>query len=72
MPAALAIARRIAQNAPLSVRAIKRLVRTGLDMPLDKDLETEYYVFGLPRDTEDRIEGRRASQEKRTAVYRGR
>lgn len=72
MPAALAIARRIAQNAPLSVRAIKHLVRTGLDMPLDKALETEYYVFGLLRDTEDRIEGRRAFQEKRTPVYRGR
>lgn len=72
MPAALAITRRIAQNAPLAVRAIKRLVRTGLDLPLDKALETEYYVFGLLRDTEDRIEGRRAFQEKRTPVYRGR
>ncbi|HSW15985.1 MAG TPA: enoyl-CoA hydratase-related protein [Ramlibacter sp.] len=72
MPAALAIARRIAQNAPLSVRAIKRLVRTGLDMPLDKALQTEHYVFGLLRDTEDRIEGRRAFQEKRAPVYRGR
>lgn len=72
MPAALAIARRIAQNAPLSVRAIKRLARTGLDMPLDKALQMEHYVFGLLRDTEDRIEGRRAFQERRTPVYRGR
>ena len=72
MPAALAIARRIAQNAPLSVRAIKRLVRTGLDMPLDKALETEHYVFGLLRDTQDRIEGRLAFQEKRPPVFRGR
>ncbi|WP_137917393.1 enoyl-CoA hydratase-related protein [Hydrogenophaga sp. 2FB] len=72
MESALAIARRIAQNAPLSVRAIKRLVRTGLEMPLDKALQTEYHVFGLLRDTEDRIEGRRAFQEKRTPVYRGR
>lgn len=72
MPAALAIATRIARNAPLSVRAIKRLVRTGLEMPLDKALETEHYVFGLLRDTEDRIEGRRAFQDKRPPVYRGR
>lgn len=72
MPAALAIAGRIAQNAPLSVRAVKRLVRTGVDMPLDKALQTEHYVFGLLRDTEDRIEGRRAFQEKRAPVYRGR
>lgn len=71
MPAALEIARRIAQNAPLSVRAIKRLVRDGLEMPLDKAIQLESYAFGLLRDTEDRIEGRRAFQEKRTPVYRG-
>lgn len=72
MPAALALARRIAQNAPLSVRAIKRLVRTGMEMPLDRALQTEHYVFGLLRDTEDRLEGRKAFQEKRPPVYRGR
>lgn len=72
MPRALAMATRIAQNAPLSVRAIKRLVRNGLEMPLDKALQTEHHVFGLLRDTEDRIEGRRAFQEKRAPVYKGR
>ena len=72
MPAALAIASRIAQNAPLSVRAIKRLVHTGQDMPLAAALQAEHYAFGLLRDTEDRLEGRRASQEKRAPVYRGR
>lgn len=69
---ALAIAARIALNAPLSVRAVKRLVREGLAMPLDRALALESYVFGLLRDTEDRIEGRRAFQEKRPPVYRGR
>ena len=72
MAAALVVARRIAANAPLSIRAVKRLVRQGLDMPLDKAIQTEHYVFGLLRDTEDRIEGRMAFQEKRTPVYRGR
>jgi E-phenylitaconyl-CoA hydratase len=72
LPQAMAIARRIAQNAPLSVRAVKRLVRQGQDMPLDKAIQTEGYVFGLLRDTEDRIEGRKAFQEKRLPVYRGR
>lgn len=72
MPAALAMATRIAQNAPLAVRAIKRLVRTGLELPLDQALQAEHYVFGLLRDTEDRIEGRRAFQEKRPPVFRGR
>lgn len=72
LAAAQAIARRIAQNAPLAVRAVKRLVRQGMDMPLGTAIETERYVFGLMRDTEDRIEGRRAFQEKRSPVYRGR
>ncbi len=72
LPAAQAIARRIAQNAPLSVRSIKRLVVSGADMPLPAALDNERYVFGLLRDTEDRIEGRRAFQEKRSPVYQGR
>jgi E-phenylitaconyl-CoA hydratase len=29
-------------------------------------------MFGLLRDTEDRIEGRRAFQERREPVYQGR
>jgi len=72
LPAALDIARRIAGNAPLSVRAIKRLVYDGMDMPLPSALNSERYVFGLLRDTEDRIEGRLAFQEKRAPVYKGR
>jgi E-phenylitaconyl-CoA hydratase len=72
MESAMEVARRIAQNAPLSVRAIKRLVRDGLEMPLDKGIQLESYAFGLLRDTEDRIEGRVAFQEKRPPVYRGR
>lgn len=72
LPAAQAIARRIAQNAPLAVRAVKRLVQQGMDMPLPAAMDTERYVFGLLRDTEDRIEGRRAFQEKRTPAYQGR
>jgi E-phenylitaconyl-CoA hydratase len=72
LSAAQEIARRIAQNAPLSVRSIKRLVTNGADMPLPAALDNERYVFGLLRDTEDRIEGRRAFQEKRPPVYKGR
>jgi E-phenylitaconyl-CoA hydratase len=72
LPAAQEIARRIAQNAPLSVRSIKRLVVSGADMPLPAALDNERYVFGLLRDTEDRIEGRRAFQEKRPPLYQGR
>jgi E-phenylitaconyl-CoA hydratase len=66
------IALRIAENAPLGVRAVKRLVRDGLDLPLLAGIQLEQFALGLLRDTEDRLEGRRAFQEKRPPSYRGR
>jgi E-phenylitaconyl-CoA hydratase len=72
MPAAYEIARKIASNAPLSVRAIKRLVKRGMDLPLPHAIEAERYVFGLLYQSEDRIEGRRAFAEKRKPQYKGR
>lgn len=71
MPAAHDIAERIARNAPLAVRAVKKLVTQGMDMPLVHALEVDKYMFGLLRDTEDRIEGRKAFQEKRKPKYQG-
>ena len=72
MPRAREIAADIAANAPLSVRAVKRLVRTGAGLPLDEAIEMERLAFGVLRDTEDRIEGRRAFAEKRPAAFKGR
>jgi len=69
---AMELARRIADNAPLAVRAAKKLVRQGQDMPLDAALVHERYAWGILRDTEDRLEGRRAFAEKRPPRYRGR
>ncbi|MGW0810873.1 enoyl-CoA hydratase/isomerase family protein [Nonomuraea sp. NPDC002799] len=69
---ARALAERIARNAPLAVRAVKRLATEGRDLPLERGLEMERYAWGLLRDTEDRIEGRRAFAEKRTPRYQGR
>ena len=66
------IALRIAENAPLAVRAVKRLVRDGMDMPLLTAIQAEQFALGLLRDTEDRLEGRRAFQEKRKPNYQGR
>jgi E-phenylitaconyl-CoA hydratase len=71
MHEAMKIARRIAGNAPLAVRAVKRLVREGLDLPLLTAIQSEQFVLGLLRDTEDRLEGRRAFQEKRKPVFTG-
>ncbi len=71
MPTAREIAARIAGNAPLAVRAVKRLVTQGMDMPLVHALDVDKYMFGLLRDTEDRIEGRKAFAEKRKPKYKG-
>jgi len=72
MDEALALAGRIAANAPLSVRAVKRLVKSGAQMPLDQSLKLERLVWGTLRDTQDRIEGRRAFAEKRKPTFVGR
>jgi E-phenylitaconyl-CoA hydratase len=72
MPRALRIAERIAANAPLSVRATKRLAVRGPDLPAGIGLEVERMAWGIIRDTDDRAEGRTAFREKRPPVYRGR
>lgn len=69
---AMQIARRIVDNAPLAVRAVKRLVQQGADLPLAHALEAERSAWGALRDTDDRREGRAAFAEKRKPVYRGR
>lgn len=69
---AQALAARIAANAPLSVRAVKRLVRSGGELPLPEALRLERLVWGMLHDTQDRAEGRRAFAEKRPPVFTGR
>ncbi len=72
MPTAMEIGRKIARNAPLAVRAVKQLVTRGLDMPLTQALNMDKYMYGMLKDTEDRIEGRKAFAEKREPVWKGR
>jgi E-phenylitaconyl-CoA hydratase len=72
MNAARAVAAKIAGNAPLSVTAVKRLVYDGLEQPLDQAVRHEAMVFGILRDSHDRIEGRKAFQEKRKPDFQGR
>jgi E-phenylitaconyl-CoA hydratase len=72
MAGALEIAAKIAANAPLAVRAIKRLVKRGMDLPLSHAIDAERYTFGLLYQSEDRVEGRKAFAEKRKPRYKGR
>jgi enoyl-CoA hydratase/carnithine racemase len=72
MDRALALAGAIASNAPLAVQAIKRLSRQTLHLSdIDAQQLTELY-WGVLRDTQDRLEGRKAFAEKRPPVYTGR
>ncbi|TPI56067.1 enoyl-CoA hydratase/isomerase family protein [Mesorhizobium sp. B3-1-3] len=67
----LAVAEKIAANAPLSVRAVKRLAYQGVNMTLEAGLESEQFTMGVLRDSKDRIEGRLAFQQKRKPVFKG-
>lgn len=71
LPTALAMARRIANNAPLSLRFIKHAIDTGLQVGIDAGLEYERYAAAIVVSSEDRKEGMRAFVEKRKPVFRG-
>jgi E-phenylitaconyl-CoA hydratase len=72
MAAAHEIADAIVANAPLSVRAVKRMVQQTDDMPLPYAMDAERAMFGLLYNSEDRLEGRKAYAEKRKPDFKGR
>ncbi len=71
LPRAEALARSIAANAPLAVRACIDAVNEGYDQPLATGLALEASLFGLACSTEDKAEGTRAFLEKRPPVWTG-
>lgn len=66
-----AIAHRIADNAPLSLAAIKRSVTAGEQAALAAGLVVERSQWALLSSTQDRDEGRRAFRERRPARFIG-
>jgi crotonobetainyl-CoA hydratase len=75
VPEALALAERIARNAPLAVRTSKAIVYRGLDLPLDYPASAWAVNEDLAarvRVSEDAREGARAFVEHRDPVWRGR
>lgn len=70
--AAMATARRIAVNAPLSVRQAKRSMHFGLQMDLRSALRFEIECYNQLVGTEDRREGIASFNEKRRPVFQGR
>jgi E-phenylitaconyl-CoA hydratase len=71
MDAAMALAQRINESAPISVRLVKEAALRGLDLPLLDGLRLESLFSRFVHTTEDAKEGPLAFAEKRPPVYKG-
>ena len=69
---ALALARRVAANAPLAVQAARAAMYRGLHVWLEDGLRIEQFYAEPLRQTEDVQEGLRAFAEKRAPRFQGR
>ena len=65
MPAAEKLAETIAKNAPIAVRASKKAINDGLEVPMDEAIVIEEKLFGGCFETYDQQEGMGAFLEKR-------
>jgi enoyl-CoA hydratase/carnithine racemase len=68
---ALTIARQIAQNAPLSLAAIKKCLNAAGNLPLDEGLALERELWTQLASSDDRAEGRAAFREGRPPQFKG-
>ena len=71
-PAVEVVARTIAENAPLSIKAAKMAGRAALERGLEEGLVLERALWALLATTEDRAEGRAAFRAGRPPRFRGR
>ena len=68
---ALATAQTISANAPLSVRQVKKSIRYGGQMELRTALRFEVEAYNHLIETQDRLEGVKAFNEKRKPQFKG-
>lgn len=71
MSTSLALAERIAANAPLSLRFIKQAVDRGMQVGIEAGLEYERYAAAIVVSSQDRVEGMKSFVEKRKPVFKG-
>src|SRR5436190_22046451 len=69
---ALEIAETIARNGPFAVRQAKKAIAYGLETDLDTAMILAIEAYNATVMTEDRLEGVRAFNEKRKALFKGR
>ena len=72
MDEAMALARKIAENAPLAVQYFKELAYRGLNMSTQDISSLTYHMYDQLLTTEDSKEGPRAFAEKRRPRWQGR
>ncbi|MDM5298324.1 enoyl-CoA hydratase [Bacillus pumilus] len=68
---AFTLAKQIAQNGPIAIKKAKQAIQSSLDHDLQTGVKKEYEAYLQLLHTEDRTEGLRAFQEKRTPHYIG-
>ncbi len=71
MDEALTTARRIAGNAPISIRQAKKSINVSTQVDLKTGYAYEIEAYNRMVSTEDRLEGIRAFNEKRKAEFKG-
>jgi 1,4-dihydroxy-2-naphthoyl-CoA synthase len=72
MPETLATARRIADNAPLSLMQAKKSMSVATQIDRHNGYQFELEDYSRLVGTDDRLEGVRAFNEKRKADFKGR